>query len=316
MKLYLQYKLKDCGKSKFLSRLIPALKKIGVKTQFKEKGADVALLLTRAREKFPKIPTCVRMEGITILKNKKDEDRAKKILKSVNKCDAIIYQSEFCKYMLNGILKPKVKKQFIIYNGADPKEFDVKPAEHQYYRNVIIAAKWFDGKRYRDYKRLRQMWECAVQYVNIQSGTTNFWIAGETGGIEKAWPKHDRIQFLGHLDDKTLKSYFKASQVYLHMPWYSWCDNSLIEAISAGCTPVVSNNGGNAEVADDCNGIVLDLDRKISAKRTNNGPPPLNAYKVMEGINEAYNSMREVSQEPIHIGRIAQKYKEVFECIR
>ena len=314
MRLYIQYSLNDSGKGRFLNRLIPALKKIGVKTQFKEKGADVAMLLTRARDKFPKIPTVVRMDGITILDNKEERKRIKqKILPSVNKCNAIIYQSEFCKYMLNGIFKPKVKKQYVIYNGADPKEFDVKPVESKYYRNVIMAAKWFDGKRFRDYKRLRQMWECAVQYVNMQSGTTNFWIAGETGGIEKNWPKHERVQFLGHLDDKTLKSYFKASQIYFHMPWYSWCDNSLVEAISAGCMPVVSNNGGNSEVAEDCNGVVLNMDQKMRAKRTNNGAPPLNAYKVMEGINEGFNTMREVDQSPIHIDNIARKYKKVFE---
>jgi glycosyltransferase involved in cell wall biosynthesis len=314
MKLYIQYELNETGKSKFISRLIPALKKRGVKIQFKEKGADVALLLTRNRDKFPKIPVAIRMDGTNITNTSGAKKRIKKkILPAMNKSKAIIYQSEFCKYMLNGIIQPKVKKQYVIYNGAHPDEFDVNPRVSEHYKNVLMSAKWFDGKHHRDYKRLRQMWEIAVRYVTIHSGNTCFWIAGETGGVEKQWPKNDRIKFVGHLSDRPLKHYLKMADIYLHMPWYSWCDNSLIEAITAGCIPIVSNVGGNAEVVEDCGGMILDVDQKLAAKRTNNGPPPLNVYTVTDAISHVFNTNIKLNQRPIHIDTIARKYKQVFE---
>jgi len=38
MKLFLDYKLNESGKGKFLHRLIPALEQLGVNTYYKEKG--------------------------------------------------------------------------------------------------------------------------------------------------------------------------------------------------------------------------------------------------------------------------------------
>ena len=314
MNLYVQYKLKTCGKSKFLTRLIPELDRLGVKVQFEEKGADVALLISRCRGKFPKIPTVVRMDGITLLDTKDERDRLRnKIRPSVNKCNAIIYQSEFCRRMLNGILKPKVKKQYVIFNGANIQDYFVKPAESDKLQNVLISSKWFDGKNFRYHKRLREMWEVAVEYCSMYSGDTKFWIAGETGGEEKHWPKHDSIEFLGHLDSLTLKRYYVLCDVMLYLAWYDWCPNQVIEVLCAGVPVVCNNNGGVPEIVKN-NGIICNIDVMMPTKRiASNMPPAFNRLTVLENLRDVLHSPPNLDIWHVNIRNVAKQYKKVFE---
>lgn len=316
MKLFIQYKLKGCGKSKFLLRLIPELEKLGVECSFESDKPDVALILTRFRKDVPKCPKVVRIDGIPILKDKRTRWVIKKKIGShVNKCQAIIYQSYFSQYMVNGIMMPKVKRQYVIWNGVSPEEFNVEPVRSEYNRNVIISSKWYSGED-RPWKRLREMWEVAVNYVSTRSSNTCFWIIGETNGVEKSWPVHDRIKFIGRLDTKKLNRYLKMGDIMLHLSWFSWCDNNLIEAIHAGCYPITNNVGGNPEFTRDCGGMVLEIDEPIRNKRMKkNTPPKFDIDVVMNGIDEVFRKRPVTIVEPVHIKNIAQQYYKVFKKV-
>lgn len=319
MRLFIQYKLNNTGKSKFLSRLIPELEALGVKVQFKEKKADIALLISRNRnkpfDKLPKCPKVIRLDGLDISTEKKERTRYRvRTRHEINPCDAIIYQSKFCKYMYDGIVKPRVGKTYIIHNGANPVDYvNIPVVKSDYTKNILLVSKWFQ-KKHRYYKRLHKMWEIAQYYINLRSSDCCFWIAGETNGIVKTLPKHDRIRFLGQLPEEDLKPYMRLCDVILHLSWFSWCDNSLIESIIAGCVPIVSNQGGNAEVVEKCNGIVLGLDKPIAAERIESPfPPDIDRNMVMDAIDTALISPPRIYIPPIHIKNIAKEYFKVFE---
>ena len=316
MKLYIQYKFKDCGKSKFLQRLIPELEKLGVQCSFESKKPDVALILTRFRDDIPKCPKVIRIDGIPILSHQRDKWVVKKKIGAhVNKCQAIIYQSHFAQTMVNAIMKPKVKKQYVVWNGASPEEFDVEPNKSDYEKNIIICSKWYSGE-HRPWKRLREMWEVAVHYVNSRSPNTCFWIIGEIGGLEKDWPTHDRIKFTGYLPNNELKHYLKMGDIMLHLSWFSWCDNALIEAIHAGCYPITNNVGGNPEFVKACGGMALEIDEPIKAERMKKYiPPKFNIDTVMNAIDDVFITRPMTTTEPIHIKNIAKQYYDIFKKV-
>jgi len=83
----------------------------------------------------------------------------------------------------------------------------------------------------------------------------------------------------------------------------------------AGCIPISSNQGGNAEFVKKCNGIIVDIDREIKPKYMRLKPPKINEQRVFEGIDQAFRLSPEINIEPIHIKNIAKQYKEVFEAV-
>lgn len=312
MNLYIQYELNETGKGKFLRRLIPELESLGVGVQFNSKGADLALLVIRNRDKkLPKCPKIIRLDGLSL--NPEDRNKYKYRLKhEINPCDAIIYQSKFSKYMYDGILKPKVKKTFIIHNGADPKEFDVEPHKSDYPINVLLMSRWY-RKQERAYKRLRQLVPWIYTYCSLNE-KTKFWIIGEKDP-DMYYFSSEQVEFIGQLEDCDLKPYLKMADIYLHMPEYSWCDNSLIEAICAGCYPVVSNIGGNAEVVAKTVGTIIDNDLKVKAKREYDYEPQSIDWKElterMTNLGKPIASVN--SDSAIHIKNIAKQYYNAFK---
>lgn len=73
---------------------------------------------------------------------------------------------------------------------------------------------------------------------------------------------HDHVVFLGWLDEsKNREEYAKAS-IYVSLPWSDGTSVSLLEAMSAGCIPVVSDLLSNKEWIDQGeNGIIETIDQ-------------------------------------------------------
>ncbi|MCP4651118.1 MAG: glycosyltransferase [PVC group bacterium] len=321
MKIYLDHKIDESGKMKFMQVLIPELKKLGVKFSDYKK-ADLILGINKFRtgvtdDKHRKIKDkkkrVLRIDGIHFEKSKRNRWGNRVVKEDALRANAIIWQTEFCRDMWKKIMNIRNKKEVVIFNGRDPDDYkNVTPIKSAYKRNVVLCSKWFAGK-HRYNKRLHKMWEIAWTYVSSTRDTC-FWILGETNGTERNWQKNERIKFVGHLPEDEVKQYLKMADVYLHLSWFSWCDNSLIEAICAGCIPIVSNVGGNAEIAECCNGIVLNLDKPIKAKLMKNvKPPEIEIKPALEAIDQAFEKPPELHIPGVHIKNIAKEYYEVFK---
>lgn len=306
MKLYIQYeKGNQSGKGKFIERLVPELEKLGCSCQWERSGADATLGLTRWREETvgKKI---LRIDGIYLFSDKHNDWNNKRIRKSIKSADVVIYQSAFAKRSVESVLKVRASKDYVIFNGANPGDYTEQIAS-PYPVNVVCSAKWY-ARDNREHKRLVDLYTIAIEYTKKHSDTC-FWFAGETGKFKPF--NTDQIKFLGALPEVELRKYLKMAQIYLHIPWYSWCDNSLIEAICAGCIPIGSNIGGNAEVIKACGGIIVTTDKDFGKRITTEKPPKINAGLVIDAIEGASDLAANINVEPVSIKTIAKKYCEV-----
>lgn len=228
MKLFIDYDINNSGKGKFLQRLIPALDKIGVESSFKNKDCGVALGISRWRNK-PDLPRALRVDGIYLDgDDKRDRWVNEEIAKSIKKSDAVIFQSEFAKKMVTKHLNPKIKKDYVIYNGANPEDYEVEKIDTGFETNVISSAKWCNRHGLRKSKGLK---DTIARMLELKDEKTGLFIAGEVP--EKYHV--DGIKFLGHLQEPELRRWLKTCETMVYMAQYDWCANALVEAIVAGC---------------------------------------------------------------------------------
>lgn len=217
MNVFIDYKLNDSGKGKFIQRLIPALRKIGVKCKFKQKGCDVALGVSGWKTKTS-LPRVLRVDGIYLDKGKKQTWRNKQIRTAISKSDYVIYQSKFSKNTVNKKFKINPPCS-VIYNGANPDDYrNAKPIKSPYKYNVLMAARWGNRK----HKRLDAHLE-AIK--NTNSDNVHFWLAGECD-VKST----EKLTVLGYLPDEELRRYMVMADTFLYLADLDWCPNVIVEA--------------------------------------------------------------------------------------
>jgi len=298
MKVFIDYDINNSGKGKFLQRLMPELEKLGVESRFKPEGCDVALGIARWRTK-PDMPKVLRVDGIYLDgDDKRDKWINKHVKKSIERADCVIFQSEFSRKMVNKKLKPKIKLDTVIFNGADPKDYaDVESIDTGFKYNIIASAKWCNRHGNRKHKRLKAIISVAKMITSIRNDV-KFLIAGKT---EEKYNSTKQIEFLGYLEEPMLRRYLKTANVMVYLAKLDWMPNAVIEALCAG-TPVICTQGhGVEEVVRATTGIVV-----------NN---KIDEAEVIWNINDLLDHKRLVNVGAVHIKNIAKKYKNVFERV-
>ncbi len=286
MKLFLDYKLNESGKSKFLKRLIPSLSSLDVSVHYKEKGCDVALGISRWRTKI-KIPKVIRVDGVHLKRNDKNDWKNERIRKGIKKADAVIYQSEYARRECEKKFMVKKEKTFVIFNGANPADYQAKLTTRI---NVISSAKWCHRNGWRKHKKLKTVIRVAKLMPDV-----NFFVAGR---LHEDLKSTNNLTFLGYLKDEVLRKYLSSAEVMFYPAKYDWNPNAMVEALCAGCPGVVTSGHGGTELVESCGGIVADtVDDMIAAIGLLLKEPVL------------------VNKNPIHIENTALKYKEVFESV-
>jgi len=308
MKIAIQYEKNSTGKSKFIQRLIPALERNGV--EIVTSKPDLTLGLSYWKKK-PKGRKVIRIDGIHLEKDKKYDWRRKMIKHTIKTSDGVIYQTKFAYDMVTKILGVRGKKEFIIYNGANPEDYKVEPMDSEYPKNVIVSGRYVSSK-VRPHKRMREMIRIAENYIKKHSDVC-FWFCGK---IREERKSKEQIKYVGDVSEKLLRRYLVMADVMVSICWFSWCDNAVVEALAAG-TPVISGNiGGNAEIVKEY-GAILPLDSKpIKPTLQKNSPPPIDTElveKALDGLLSYRKTM--IVPAHIHIDTIARQYKKAFESV-
>lgn len=320
IRLYVDHKYDESGKGKFLQRLKPELEKLGVEfTNYKK--ANVVLGVNKYRkgisdDKRRKInddkKRIMRLDGVHLLKTKRNLWANKVVKQDCDRSDAIIYQSDFCKKMWKGVMGVKCKKEYTIFNGANTKNYKIARKLQDGKKYVMTSAKWFAGKT-RDNKRLVDMVDIMRDYFKYNPDVV-FLVAGETGGWNVENP---RIKFLGHLTESNLREYLKAADCYLYLSYYEWCANSVVEAIVSGLPVICTAGDGNQELVGQKSGIVLDIDKTVPTKMVDKEIiPPLEKEKVFEALDIVLRDGFDFEINPeLKIENTAKRYKEVLENV-
>jgi len=300
MRLYINYKIKDSGKGKFLKKLIPCLSDIGVKCSFNKKHADIALGIRYWRGKV-NMPKVLRVDGVYIWKNKTTFWRNNLTKKAIKESDSVIWQSDFCKYMVSGILGVKAKKSFVVFNGAVPGDY-VRDKKNKR-PIVIMSARW----KGRPWKRLKDCIRVAREVRRRED--VYFLVAG----------KYDKnlsekgIRFLGHLNERELCRRLANADAMLNLSYNDWCPNAVVEALCAGLPVVCNNCCGTKELVEENSRIInVDPDPKPKYLKVDN-PPKVDVSMVADALLDVlHNSNRRVV-EKLDINNIAEQYKRTFE---
>ena len=232
----------------------------------------------------------------------------KRKIQALCKAHGVIYQSKYSQKLCDAFLGKAKCPTTVIYNGADPNEFDVESYKSPYKYNFLASARVWTKQ-----KRLRYIEE-AFWLADIPSSC--LWICGD---LKEGWERqdHNAITKLGIVDQQTLASLYKLCDVMIDITYLSACPNSVVEALVAGCPVIHTGEGGTHEVVN-FNGFCL-KDKKYNYKPINLNKPPKIDIKVLAGIIKMAplweGRETETFVEHLHISIIAQQYLKFFEKI-
>lgn len=292
------------GKGQFISRLIPALRRLNVKIVFSPNDKfDLCLCVSNIKIQT-KAKKILRLDGVYYnQQSSKHINLNNKLKKFIHKCDGIVYQSQFSRDVCNRYLGKTNKPQAIIYNGIDKKSFSqIEPAKSEYKHNFLAAARW------RRFKRLK---EIIKSFLLLNNDNSCLWIAGDVDNKTK----HPRIKYLGYLKPTLLASYYKMADACIHISWVDACPNTVIESIGSG-TPVICNNvGGTPEIVKN-SGMICKIDQPYNFKAFDPYHcPTINCNTVSKAMQKVIEKQQDfdMKRKDIDINNIAQRYKDFFK---
>ncbi len=287
-------KREDSGKHKFLHRLAKEFQNKGIKIV--NNNADILLHIGRNISKKKAKKIVMRVDGLILNKAQSYRKKNSKILKYINKSDAVIYQSEFCKTSYELFLGVK-KKNAVIFNGADPNEFFPRNKKNFFLANC----------RWRPHKRERQICESFIEAS--KRGLDSDLII--TGNAEKLI-SHPRIKYLGWIPPKKLKKMLSRAISTIHISWLDWCPNSMVESIVAGCPVIYSDSGGSLEVGFSYGIGIDDENWDFRNPCYLYDPPRMNDDEIVEAMFNLKNNDIEIDGKEFYISNIADKYISFF----
>ena len=308
MRLYIEHKEDITGKMKFIGKLIPELQKLGVKIIPKNKPADICLSLTHWRGKF-KGPRVMRIDGVHFTNDKHANWNNGRMRDDMKRSKAVIYQSPWCQKMGHGCLKYKHKREYIIFNGANPEDYENKSYAGAIDKpRILMSANW-KGKTH---KRLKEMCEIAAECPQY-----NFFVAGRH---EMKLVEAENIKQLGHLDEPDLQKLIASCDIMFNLAHYDWCANAVVECLVAGKPVVYAAGTGMEDLVGDSGVKIKDSSPKLklikvkpsSHKHVRIKVPPIDYEEAKQALAKALE-MPEIHRPDLHITAIAKQYYKVFK---
>lgn len=299
------------GKGFFVDRLIPELKKLGVDVcnDTSAKG-DIALHIGRVHYKSQCKKNIIRVGPASVETNKNYKAINKAKSESVNKCDAVIYQSKYSKKAYHHfVCKPNIPET-IIYNGA--KQSYIEP--ETYNKTFLMCTRrWWPQKRLKF--GIRAFLEAGIPSAEL-------WIVGDCSmnKYNRKW-REPSLKYLGVVNQNTLDVLRANCYAHIHLTYLDAAPNSVVESLVAGIPVVCTNQGGTPElVMQDESGYstVLDGDKPYSFNPINlNRPPKIDVHELALQF-VLYSKKRQSAFAPkLFIENIAAQYVEFFEeCLK
>jgi len=297
---YKSWSSSKTGKGFFIQRLTLALKSLGVEvTTNPDDKVDINLSIGKDVYKPVNAKKRVLRLGPAHIGKYHKKLNAPKV-KALNSADGVIYQSEFGKKMCDRFLGKAKCKTAIIFNGANPEDYEISYYKETY--NFLASTRtWTKQKRLKDVLK-------AYKYANISNSILN--VAGEVEkNLVKKYKDTPGVNFLGRLNQKKLSTYLSEADVLVSIVWLDCMPNSVCEALVSGCKVITNSEGGTAEIAPDM--VVKESlwDMKITDREN---PPSLDYLKLGNLMKDSI-SMVAPKRSHVYIDTIAKQYKDFFE---
>jgi glycosyltransferase involved in cell wall biosynthesis len=243
------------------------------------------------------IKVVLRIDGAGI-KDSKNPKKDNIIYQTYEKCDAAIFQSQFCKQIWLRCFKLD-KPHTVILNGADENIFSpLGPAENFGFRHFMVTA-----ARWRPWKNLEQMIEVFLRLEQKDLGLVVI-------GADAKVPPHPRIKATGKLSHRQMAKVFRAADLFLYLPWQDWCPKVVSQALVAGLPVVCSFKGGTRELVQDC-GLVI---RGTRDEAVPFEPNPVNTEEAVAAVKQILQKGERCRPRPdLYLSSMVKQYYNFFE---
>lgn len=288
----------DSGKHKFFIRMSKEMKKSGIKIV--NKNADIHLSIPGTPSSSSSKINVLRLDGL-ILNSRWDYKKDnRKILKAINKSDALVYQGNFCREAYRRFLGITSKKEIVIPNGASPSEF--LPRNR---RNYFLAnCKW------RPHKRLKSIVKSFLMALDM--GLDSDLVI--TGKADYKL-KHPRIRYKGWVQKDKLARHLSKAIASIHLSWLDWFPNAMVEAVIADCPIIYTKSGGHEDVARNSGIGIKDTQWDFEICDLYD-PPKISREEVAKSMIESKKGNNITGdRSDLHISLVASKYINYFESL-
>lgn len=262
-----------------------------------DKLPDVQLSFIQIINKLAK--TALRLDGIYFNVEQDWKQLNFPISTSYNNADAVIFQSNFNKQLIEKYFGIH-ENSHVIHNGTDLKIIDAIPELNHPLINQSENV-WACASQWRPHKRLNEN----IEYFLNNAGKNDcLLVAGDISGanVNNAYKNDSRIIFVGMLDWINLISVLKRAKYFIHLAFLDHCPNVVVDARACGCHIICSSSGGTHEIAGPDSTIIKDLDWDFSPIKLYNPPSLKFEHVVTTKTNVAVN-ISDVADKYIYVLR-------------
>jgi glycosyltransferase involved in cell wall biosynthesis len=262
-------------------------------------------------------PTTLRLDGIYYDSDTNYQSRNSEINTSHSIADAVIYQSEYSRILIEKYIKPRKPTALyeVIYNGIND-DWCSPPEPHDGINITLIS-------KFRRHKRLKEMVELFVEF-HKEYDKSYLHIFGEPHANRPV--KHSNITYYGMVDRIKMLKILSRTDFSIHLSKRDSCPNSVVECIGAGIPVITTNNcGGATEICRMTPGcIVVDGDGDY------NDLSPVPHYRddwnilspqlfsdILSAMRSlAVNKTRVVLPDQLHASYMAKEYIKIMEALK
>lgn len=292
----------------FTKRLARELGGLGVEMVERDNPHDILLVvgddsntpgkIDDSRKKGAKI--IQRLDGIYHIPNRGFSELNKPIKENFQKTDAVIYQSEFSKKMVEKYFGKNKNQHFVIPNGANPNEFYDNSNKNG--KTIFLcSAKW------REEKRLKSTVE-GFEYSKIPN--SELWVLGEPDYLLE----RENIVYFKEIDSKKLSNFYNQVDFFIHLCYDDPCPNSVIEALVSRLPVICTSNGGTKELVKNSGEVILEEEYDLEPYYSGE-VPEVDKVMVKEALLNCIKKRDryDFPREDLYIENIAKRYKQSFE---
>lgn len=303
MRLSISSDISGCrGSDNFLRRLTLELEKLGVRLVGSNDRSDINIITVSGSLKKRSF-NVVRIDGVYYDVSRIRQNES--IKRSITRADAVIFQSNWSKVFATRMLRivPKISK--VIYNGADPSEFDIPKIETGFKKTFVACAHW------RPNKRLPTIVKAFLKAREILKENIGLIILGKSD-----IPKGNGVVPIGKVTQQRVRLYYASSNYCIHICHLDACPNSVVEALVSGLPVICNNIGGTPEIVGD-SGVIVKLDSPFDFKPIKSmssvSRTPNDVNILADGILLACNKSWNIKREDLFIQSIANQYLSFFK---
>lgn len=301
----------DSGPNSFTRNLLEKIVSnynASIEINIKNSDLEFCLIESNIRKEIPRL---TRLDGIYFNKSQDFNLLNDRIKDTYNSSDAVVYQSEFNKNLIESWFGIHENGNVIV-NGADIEKIEkVEKADlSQTFGNRPI---WMCASAWRPHKRLNEN----IRYFIENSEKDDILLIAGKGALKQDFQGYEniinkRIFYVGHTNWESLVSLYKASSKFIHLAFLDHCPNVVVDAAAAGCEIICSSAGGTKEIFSNSMTIVEDIDWDYLPVDLYN-PPRLNFENKIKTSSSGCYSLSDSAEKYFKIMKVLSEKDKTLQ---